>query len=44
MNKKNPPKQESFRSSKSGRFVTERYARSHPDTTQRELNPKPTKR
>lgn len=31
MNKKNPPKQESFRSSKSGRFVTERYARSHPE-------------
>ncbi|TXC67713.1 multidrug transporter [Sphingorhabdus soli] len=30
------PKQTSHRSSRSGRFVTERYAKGHPSTTERE--------
>lgn len=34
-----------YRSSKSGRFVTEKYAKSHPATTEKEHNrPSPSKK
>lgn len=36
----NPP---DFRSAKSGRFVTEDYAKRNPDTTVKERNPPPKK-
>lgn len=32
-----------FRSAKTGRFVTEDYAKRHPDTTVKERNPPPKK-
>ena len=34
-------KQRAFRDSRTGRFVSEAYARRHPATTQSETNPKP---
>lgn len=33
---KTVPKQDSYRSSKTGKFVTERYADKHPNTTEHE--------
>jgi len=36
MSGKKTPTQISHRSSRSGRFVTERYAQQHPSTTERE--------
>ena len=33
-----------YRSSKSGRMVTEAYAKAHPSTTQRERRPAPRRR
>lgn len=35
-------KQVSHRSAETGRFVTERYATTHPKTTVRETNPRST--
>ena len=36
MSKEKVPSQTAHRSSESGRFVTEKYAERHPDTTERE--------
>ena len=36
MIKKTVPKQDAYRSSDTGRFVTERYAERHPKTTEHE--------
>lgn len=36
MAREKTPTQTSYRSSQSGRFVTERYAEKHPSTTERE--------
>jgi len=33
-----------FRSAKTGRFVTEKYAKSHPNTTEKEHNRPPPKK
>jgi hypothetical protein len=40
-NKKGPP---DFRSAKSGKFVTEKYAKTHPSTTEKEHNRPPPKK
>lgn len=44
MSKTRVPTQVSHRSSRSGRFVTERYANSHPATTERERIKHPERR
>lgn len=38
------PTQTSHRDSRTGQFVTERYADRHPDTTQRERNKHPERK
>lgn len=34
-------KKTDYRSAKTGEFVTEQYAKKHPDTTVKERNPRP---
>lgn len=41
MSSKKPPEPPDFRSAKSGRFVTEDFAKRNPSTTVREVNPPP---
>lgn len=39
MAKKDKPGKQDYRSAKTGRFVTESYAKNHPSTTVKEHNP-----
>lgn len=43
MSAKKPPATPDYRSAKTGQFVTESYAKRHPATTVREINPPPSK-
>jgi len=40
--KKDKPGKQDYRSAKTGRFVTESYAKKHPGTTVKEHNPLPS--
>ncbi len=43
MSSKKPPVTPDYRSAKTGQFVTEQFAKRHPSTTVREINPPPKK-